>query len=608
MIPRPWLLSVTVWFVAVGACTKQRDPSIARLEQVVATVERSVAEDAPWQPAAVGNTFVLGSAVRTGPASRARLLVGKSTLNVDPESIVRFTRNPGHQAKPEMLIETGSVELESGDESVDIGQATLEPNTRARLTRGPNGLTIAVTLGRALLEGEQLTILAAGQTTTVAKPGAAQPVPADARPGPERPTGPIQLKVTGKPARRGSEALAVGEHAGNPGDAIDAPAGSTIEVIRGTSRAVVTGPARLEIGDGDHLIALKAGGVALHAETTETIASVPGGSIHARAGGTEAQARIKGPATEIVVQRGETAIQTADGEQLLTAGESANLATTGALELTARVPQRAMVSINAGESPVLHDPHAPTAVRVKFGPECAAGGTVEVAKDRSFKRVVARSGGRGGGANVLLAPGAYSYRVLCGPAPSGQGTIRIAKDSGRAPLPKAAARTLVEADGREYTILYQNLLPELTLAWRNAPKRSSYTFVIKPRSGAERRWPSPTPQVTLRPGELAEGHYAMWVEGASGGRSDQARIVIEFDNAAAFASIESVESKGGKVLVKGTVIEGSTVSAGGSSIELDRHRRFTAELAPQDGEDGVSVRIAHPKAGVHYYVMTVAPT
>jgi hypothetical protein len=45
------------------------------------------------------------------------------------------------------------------------------------------------------------------------------------------------------------------------------------------------------------------------------------------------------------------------------------------------------------------------------------------------------------------------------------------------------------------------------------------------------------------------------------------------------------------------------VTANGSTVELDRHRRFTAELAPGTGQDSASVRIAHPKLGVHYYVL-----
>jgi len=86
-----------------------------------------------------------------------------------------------------------------------------------------------------------------------------------------------------------------------------------------------------------------------------------------------------------------------------------------------------------------------------------------------------------------------------------------------AAVAEAAARTFVDLDGREYTILYQNLLPELSLSWRNAPKSLRYTFVIKPASGAEKRITSMTSATTLAAGELREGSYTAWAELDGGG-------------------------------------------------------------------------------------------
>jgi hypothetical protein len=201
--------------------------------------------------------------------------------------------------------------------------------------------------------------------------------------------------------------------------------------------------------------------------------------------------------------------------------------------------------------------------------------------------------------------GSFSYRVRCS-GKGATGTIRVVKDTGRTPLPKAAAKTTVEMDGREYTILYQNLLPEVTLSWRTAPKKASYAFVVKPQSGAEKRFQSPAAKLTLKPGELREGTYTAWVEPAGGVRSEPGKIIIEFDNAAASASIDDVATNLEKTHVKGTVIEGSTVTVNGTPVQLDRHRRFETDLAPAEGEDGVAVRIANTKAGIHYYVMRTA--
>jgi hypothetical protein len=201
--------------------------------------------------------------------------------------------------------------------------------------------------------------------------------------------------------------------------------------------------------------------------------------------------------------------------------------------------------------------------------------------------------------------GTWAYRVRCDGAKTLTGTIRIARDSGRAPLPKAAARTTVEADGREYTILYENRLPELLLAWKNAPASGRYAFVLQAPNGKPRRLDSASPQLTLRSGELAEGSYKFWVENQdTKRRSDTTQIVIDFNNAAPSASLEAVDVKDGKVQIRGVVIEGSTVTVAGKPVELDRHRRFTVEAAPSPGEDGVGIRIAHPKLGVHYYVVS----
>jgi hypothetical protein len=50
------------------------------------------------------------------------------------------------------------------------------------------------------------------------------------------------------------------------------------------------------------------------------------------------------------------------------------------------------------------------------------------------------------------------------------------------------------------------------------------------------------------------------------------------------------------------------VSVNQLPVELDRQRRFTTEAAPAEGQDGIGVRIAHPKAGIHYYVMRAGPS
>jgi hypothetical protein len=599
------VIRIAVMLIALCACKKTADPVVARIESMTAQVERMPQANAKWQPARVGDGFVIGSAVRTGASSRAKLSVGKQgKLDVDASSVVYFTRSLGAE-RSDLRVETGIAELETGDEPVGIGKAVLDPHTRVRIEARPEGTSLVVTVGRAMLDdtvigaGERLTIGTAGKPIEVAQPDA----------GVAQPSGSVAIAVRDKPisvtTAAGTSALPVGEHTLPQGARITVPAGGSVEVSRAGARAVTSGPGQLTIGDKS-LVEVTSGTIALHGEAGDAIASVPGGSVTAARGATTALV-IDAKETAIDAQRGATAIASPRGTQTLAAGQSALLTANGEITLAAPPPARTVVTITAGESPTLHDPRAPTPVRVAFDEVCPAGGSVEVAKDRSFKKIIARSGGVGA-ANVLVPAGSFNYRVRCAGARGASGTVRVAKDSGRTPLPKAAARTSVEMDGRDYTILYQNLLPQLTLAWKTAPRAARYTFVISAGRGADRRIESSTATLKLAAGDLREGSYKIWVEPMLGRRSEESKVAIEFDNATQSASIDTVEAAGDKLRIKGSVIESSTVSVNQLPLELDRQRRFTTEAAPAEGQDGIGVRIAHPKAGIHYYVMRAGPS
>jgi len=590
--------------VVLVACSSSHDPPVvAKLEETVAQVDRMPRENARWRQAKVGDTFVIGSAVRTGAASHARLVLGKSgRLDVDPNAVVRFSKRPGKK-HGDVFVETGNVEIESGDETFGlVGDVILEPNTQARLARDASGaLTINVTLGNVVLEDNASPVtVAAGNSITLGKDGkptVGKPLKGDTS---------MLVKVSGAPARSGESSLPPGEHRVAVGAQLQVPAGSTVEIDSDGARVATNGPSALRTGGSPGaLTTASTGAIALHADTVDAIADVPGGSIVARKGGSQATAVLDANGTRIEAQQGETVIRTATGEKKLAAGEAAVLAADGSVDLMGKSPAHAKLAIAAGESPTLHDPKAPTPLRVNYN--CGSA-TVEVAKDRAFKRIVARARGTGG-ANVLLAAGTWSYRVRCDAGKAGGGTIRIAKDSGRAPLPKAAARTAVEADGREYTILYENRLPELELAWRNAPAHGRFEFVLEPKGGKPKRLPSAVPRLSLHSGELPEDSYRFWVENKdTGRRSEQTQIVIDFNNAAPSASLEAVEIKDGKVRVRGSVLEGSTVTINGAPVPLDQKHRFSTEAVPPPGEEGVGIRIAHPKAGVHYYVVSTGPS
>lgn len=592
-------IALVALLIACVACKKKASNVVARLETMTSQVERMPRAAAPWQGAHVGDTFILGSAVRTGPDSTAKLRVGKNgKLDVSANAVVYFTRTPGRE-RNDLRVGTGSVELEAGDEGIGVGEAVLEPGGRATLESAPDGTTIIVRVGRVVLEdnvieeGERITVGPAGKA--VARVDA----------GVEEVAGQVKVVVTGAPARLtgGGEdiELAVGAHQVAVGGTIRAPAGSTVVIVGRGGRAVTAGPSELRIGTGDTLVDVTTGNVALQGDGGNAVAGIPGGTVTATVGGAAAIA-VEKDLTGVDGQQGTTVVTTKKGTQALKTGESATVTAGGDITRSDPALERTAATITAGESPVIHDAKAPAALRVAFGEACPSTGIVEVARERTFKKPIARAGGSGG-ANVSVPTGTYHYRVRCVGGTGATGTLRVDKDSGRAPLPKTAARTTVEMDGREYTILFQNLLPHVTLAWRKAPPKPSYTFVIKPARGAEKRITNPGPTLVLPPGELREGSYKTWVEAVLGARSEESRIVIEFDNAAPSASIEVVQVKDQGIHVKGTVIEGSTVTAGSTPVTLDRHQRFDTDLTLGESEDGAAVRIAHPKAGIHYYVM-----
>ena len=219
-----------------------------------------------------------------------------------------------------------------------------------------------------------------------------------------------------------------------------------------------------------------------------------------------------------------------------------------------------------------------------------------------------------GSAVALFGVGVSRYRIRCGEGLGGgghareqAGTVRVTKDSGAVRLPREAPRNTIDADGRSYTLLYQNLLPELTITWPRAPQANSFVFRLQPQHGAARVNTAPLPRQAFRSGQLAEGTYRFWfeVDGDAMRKSPPTTLRIDFDNAAPAAQIRdpaldtSIE---GAVALSGVAIEGARVSVSGADVPLDPQFRFRGEVESRAGEAALAIRIAHPKHGVHYYL------
>ena len=51
--------------------------------------------------------------------------------------------------------------------------------------------------------------------------------------------------------------------------------------------------------------------------------------------------------------------------------------------------------------------------------------------------------------------------------------LHVIRDAATMELPKSAQRVDVEADGRKYTVRYQNVIPVVSVGWKDATPGSS---------------------------------------------------------------------------------------------------------------------------------------
>lgn len=437
-----------------------------------------------WSAAAAGSTFAVGTAVRTGAASsaRVRLVGGGGTLRMGGLAVIRFDRTG---SLPRIALETGEAEIESGDEALmvdtEAGAARLRAGTRAVLTRDADGARLTVVVGMAEIE-------------------------------------------------RGD----------------DAP---------------------LEVGPGTR-VALTVAGVALVPVRPERDAGVAT---------VDAAPAPSTPAARPTLRLGKREVELAADPGPVTAA----LALDGSI--------------------VVHDARPPTTLGLSVA-GCDGATVLEVRKGRS--RSYYRGDER---VAVRLAAGRSLYRAYCVDGdvlrPTDQrGAIRVVRDDGRRRVKVRAPRNEVDADGRTYRLVFQNRMPTIVFRWPGAPAAKGYTLVIEGKGAAPRRHRTTEPTHTLRSGALGEGGYRWWFEAADGARSKASRLVLDFDNAAPVAQIDGATWSEETVDVRGLATVGSSVSADGVDLPVDRDYRFHARVPVRAGQRAVAIRIVRPGGAVHYYV------
>jgi hypothetical protein len=257
-------------------------------------------------------------------------------------------------------------------------------------------------------------------------------------------------------------------------------------------------------------------------------------------------------------------------------------------------------------------------VRIRFEGVCSGDALVEVTTGKGRRSVFVRGDGPPA-AVVALGVGAHGDRVRCLDAdgrpgdPRQTGNIQVVRDSGAQPVPRTAPRNTVDADGRHYSVLYQNLPPQITVRWPRAPSDRATTLNVESPKGPRQSFGAPAGNATASAGALAEGEYRYWFEvaGDPSNRAPDTTLRIAFDNAAPAAEVQlpaEGQAVNDVVHVAGIAVEGASVSVDGVAIPLDTAFRFRGDVPapPAEHRDrSIAVRIAHPTHGVHYYLRTI---
>jgi hypothetical protein len=271
-------------------------------------------------------------------------------------------------------------------------------------------------------------------------------------------------------------------------------------------------------------------------------------------------------------------------------------------------PPSATVMLTVGEDATIHDPAPPTDVRI-LAKRCPAAAVWEFDAGSGRYDVVRVHGASELRARVPL--GNYRHRLRCVregrlEAPQGRSTrLQVLRDAAVRPLPSKPVTITAEADGRRYTVSYQNRLPIVTLRWPDAPRAKEYTLRVTPERGAPFSLQAKQPSAVVAGERLGDGLHRFEFE-AGGRRSEQGLLGVNFDFRARTAyltsPVEGQLASSRSARFAGGSLPGSSVSVEGTALKLDALGRFAGDVPLAAATVAAAVRVVHQSTGVHYYV------
>lgn len=266
-------------------------------------------------------------------------------------------------------------------------------------------------------------------------------------------------------------------------------------------------------------------------------------------------------------------------------------------------PERVSLGAPAGESFTVHAARVPLNVAFEVGSHCPDEAVLVLdGKPRARNR---------GQVTAAIPGGRHRYELYCVDAgtaaatPVVSGSITALRDPATASLPRRAPTSFVEADGKRYTVMYQNLLPKISFSWPDAPPADRYTLRVE-SNGKPSLFNTRTPDQAFAPGSLRDGTHTLYFTTPAGARSKTTTLEIVYDNAAPKLSLSAPRdgsfTPGTELKIEGVALPGFQVSVQGGTVELDQQARFTGTAVTSAARPDLALRIEKPGAGVHYYI------
>lgn len=612
-----WLAGLLLCAAFYGCARCDHGPqakAIATLTKLVGTgVTRDFAAHVQtWHKAEEGAQLALGDGARTDANSTAELVFIDGTgLALKPNTIVRLLPEEADR-QTGFDIQAGEAILRVGSGGLSlrthVGLAEIAPESEIVLRREGDALAFAVALGRlSFKDHEKPEVLNAGDSMNVGIGMAVLTL--QRKEQPDSSAGEISVEVISGEARlKDGRTLAKGTHNVVPNTLLRLAEGARVNVRRGLQLVHLKGAGEFTLGVQNAIAESRHGGLQLDAIGTDVEVRVPGGVIIARgnAGGSRADVVMAGKEGALRVVNGDVATRIWGQERALSTGGHFTWKLGEAAEetreetnegSTSQGPAYRNMTARVGESFVVHSPSAPVAIGFDFAGKC---------EDGQLDVVNGRQSQRGhGNANLLFPVGTRAYTLRCASGGTlgkvvGRGTVQVLVDAGTRRLPARAPTSTIEADGRTYSIYYQNQQPDIIARWPNAPAQKRYKLELDGKTIDLSQ-----PEHLFKSGTLSDGSHALMFA-AEGRRSRTTTVEVRFDNVAPKASLSTPNDRGftagESVTVEGVALPTWKVALEGGTIEMSGGDRFSGRVQSSSEHPDIAVRLSHPRLGTHYYL------